>query len=184
MTRILMTDRDYAIIEFIKEFKCVSTTTLTRLFFKSQATAERRLKKLVEAKKIHRTRDSVISEYIYYIKKRPTNIKHSLIISDVYSKLMTEQSIQLIKYKREYELKFKSKSLRTDLMAIIKSNDKLIPILIEIDLTKKYKDKYSEYIAQGYYQQKFGAKPEVLVISDRTPESKIQIHWYKLKELD
>ena len=55
---------------------------------------------------------------------------------------------------------------------------------MEIDLTKKYKDKYSEYIAQGYYQQKFGAEPEVLVISDRTPESKIQINWVKLNELN
>jgi hypothetical protein len=69
-------------------------------------------------------------------------------------------------------------------MTVIKINNKLVPLLVEIDLTKKYKNKYSEYIAQGYYQQKFGAEPEVLVISDRTPESKIQIHWYKLKELD
>ena len=184
MTRILMTDRDYAIIEFIKEFKCVSTTTITRLFFASQATAERRLKKLVEAKKIHRTRDSVISEYIYYIKTRPTNIKHCLIIADIYSRIKTHPDYQLIKYKREYELKYNSKSLRTDLMAVIKINHKLVPLLVEIDLTKKYKNKYSEYINSGYYQQKFGVKPEVLVISDRTPESKIQIHWYKLKELD
>jgi hypothetical protein len=184
MTRILMTDRDYAIIEFVKEFKCVSTTTLTRLFFKSQATAERRLKKLVECRKLYRTRESVISEYCYYIKRKPTNVKHCLIIADIYSRIKTHPDYQLIKYKREYELKYNSKSLRTDLMTVIKINNKLVPLLVEIDLTKKYKNKYSEYIAQGYYQQKFGAEPEVLVISDRTPESKIQIHWYKLKELD
>ena len=182
--KILMTDRDIQIIEFIKEFKAVKASTIARLYFPSLATAERRLKKLVESHKLHRTRENVISEYIYYIKRKPTNVKHSLIIADIYSKLMTEQSIQLIKYKREYELKYRNITLRVDLMAVIKINNKLVPLLVEIDLTKKYKNKYSEYINSGYYQQKFGAEPEVLVISDRTPESKIQIHWYKLKELE
>ena len=181
---MVMTDRDYKVIEFIKEFKCASTTTLTRLFFTSQATAERRLKKLVEHKKLHRTRDNILSEYHYYIKKRPTNIKHSLIIADIYSRLMSEQSIQMIKYKREYEIKFKSKSLRADLMAVIKtSNNKLIPLLVEIDLTKAYKDKYKEYIDSKHYQQKFPIEPTIIIISDKTPKTNSNILWYKLNQL-
>lgn len=177
-----MTDRDYKIIEFIKEFKIVSTTTIARLYFPSLATAERRLKKLVEHKKLLRTRDNIISEYVYYTKK-PTNIKHSLMIADIYSKLATNKDIQLIKYKREYEIKFRAKTLKTDLMAVIKSNNKLVPILIEIDLTKAYKDKYTEYINSKYYQQKFPMIPVIVVISNRTPKSSINIIWYKLNQL-
>lgn len=177
-----MTDRDFKIIDFIKEFKCVSTTTIARLYFPSLATAERRLKKLVDHKKILRTRDNIISEYIYYIKK-PTNVKHCYIIAEVYSKLATNKDIQLIKYKREYEIKYRAKTLRTDLMAVIKSNNKLIPILIEIDLTKSYKDKYTEYINSKYYQQKFPMIPKIISISNRTPKSSINIIWYKLNQV-
>ena len=177
-----MTDRDYKIIEFIKDFKIVSSSTIARLYFPSLATAERRLKKLVDHKKLFRTRDDVISEYIYYIKK-PTNLKHCILIADVYSKLATNKNIQLIKYKREYEIKFRAKTFRTDLMAVIKSNNKLIPILIEIDLTKSYKDKYTEYINSKHYQQKFPMIPKIIVISNRTPKSSINIIWYKLNQL-
>lgn len=177
-----MTDRDYKIIEFIKEFKIVSSSTIARLYFPSLATAERRLKKLVDHRKLFRTRDNIISEYIYYIKK-PTNLKHCILIAEVYSKLATNKDIQLIKYKREYEIKFRAKTFRTDLMAVIKSNNKLIPILIEIDLTKSYKDKYTEYINSKHYQQKFPMIPKIIVISNRTPKSSINIIWYKLNQL-
>lgn len=177
-----MTDRDYKIIEFIKEFKIVSSSTIARLYFPSLATAERRLKKLVDHKKLFRTRDDVISEYIYYIKK-PTNLKHCILIADVYSKLATNKNIQLIKYKREYEIKFRAKTFRTDLMAVIKSNNKLIPILIEIDLTKSYKDKYTEYINSKHYQQKFPMIPVIVVISNRTPKTRIPVKWHKLNEI-
>ena len=166
-----MTDRDFKIIDFIKEFKCVSTTTIARLYFPSLATAERRLKKLVDNKKLLRARDNIISEYVYYIKK-PTNLKHCILIAEVYSKLATNKDIQLIKYKREYEIKFRAKTLRTDLMAVIRTKDnKLVPILIEIDLTKSYKDKYTEYITSKHYQQKFPMIPKIICISNRTPKS-------------
>lgn len=178
---IKMTDRDFQIIEFIKEFKAVKASTIARLYFPSLATAERRLKKLCEIKKLHRNRDTIISEYYYYIK-RPTNIKHSLVMADVYSLIKTRYPI--IKYKREYEIKYRNITLRTDLMMVLKINNKPIPLLIEVDLTKAYKDKYSDYISKNYYQQKFGVKPEVIVISDRTPKSKIDINWRKLSDLN
>lgn len=178
-----MTNRDFKIIDFIKEFKCVSTTTIARLYFPSLATAERRLKKLVENKKLLRARDNIISEYVYYIKK-PTNLKHCILIAEVYSKLATNKDIQLIKYKREYEIKFRAKTLRTDLMAVIRTKDnKLVPILIEIDLTKSYKDKYTEYINSKHYQQKFPMIPVIVVVSNRTPKSSINIIWYKLNQV-
>lgn len=177
-----MTDRDYKVIEFIKEFRIASASTIARLYFPSLATAERRLKKLVDNRKLYRTRDDVISEYVYYTKK-PTNIKHSLMIADIYSKLAINKDIQLIKYKREYEIKFRAKTLKADLMAVIKSNNKLVPILVEIDLTKSYKDKYTEYINSKYYQQLFPMVPKIICISNRTPKSSINIQWYKLNQV-
>lgn len=178
---IKLTERDIEIIEFVKEFKAASTTTIARLFFPSLATAERRLKKLCESKKLYRNRDDIISEYYYYTKK-PTNLKHALVIADVYS-LIKEQH-HIIKYKREYVIKYRSSNVRTDLMLVLKVNNKLVPLLIEIDLCKKYNNKYTDYISKGYYSQIFGVKPEVVVVSNRTPESTIPIRWYKLNELN
>lgn len=182
MTMLQLTDRDMKVINFIKEFKMASTSTIARLFFPSKATAEKRLRKLVDNRKLFRTRETILDEYVYYIK-RPTNSKHCILIAEIYSKLATNKDIQLIKYNREYEIKFRTKSLRTDLMAVIKSNGKLIPILIEIDLTKAYKDKYTEYINSKYYQQKFPMIPKIIVISNRTPKSSINIIWYKLNQV-
>lgn len=183
MTIIKMTDRDMKVINFIKEFKMASTSTIARLFFPSKATAEKRLRKLVDNRKLFRTRETILDEYVYYIK-RPTNIKHCLMIAEVYSKLMTDSNIQVIKCKREYEIKFRAKTLRTDLMAVIRTKDnKLIPILIEIDLTKAYKDKYTEYITSKYYQQKFPTIPVIVVVSNRTPKSAIEVSWYKLNQV-
>ena len=176
---IKLNDRDMKVINFVKEFKAVSASTIARLYFPSLATAERRLRKLVDNKKLYRSRDNILSEYIYYTKK-PTNIKHCLKIAEVYSLLTTNNDIQLIKYKREYEIKYRNKSLRADLMAVIKSNGKLLPVLIEIDLTKAYNNKYTEYINSKHYQQLFPIVPKIIVISNRTPKTTIDISWYKL----
>ena len=176
---IKLNDRDMSIISFIKEFKAVSTSTLARLYFPSQATAERRLRKLVDHKKLYRTRDNILSEYIYYIKK-PTNIKHCLKVAEVYSLIKTNDSIQIIKYKREYTVKYKSKALIADIMFVIRKDNKLIPILVEVDLSKAYNNKYTDYITTGYYKQLFPVVPKIIIISNRTPKTSIEVQWYKL----
>ena len=69
-------------------------------------------------------------------------------------------------------------------MAVIRTKDnKLIPVIIEIDLTKKYKNKYDDYIQSRYYQQKFPVSPVIVCISNRTPQSNIPVKWLKLNEI-
>jgi hypothetical protein len=179
---IKLTDRDYKVIAFIKEYKIAKTSTIKRLFFSTKANAcEKRLAKLVEHKKLYRYRENILSEYCYYIK-RPSNIKHSLLISDIYSRLITEYKV--IKCKREYEIKYRNKSIRADLMAVVQLNNKLVPILFEIDLTKAYDNKYTEYISKYYYKQLFPIEPTIVVISNRTPKNaEISIKWYKLSDI-
>ena len=46
MKRIVLTDRDNKIIEFIKDFKAATTSTIADMFFPSLRTAQRRLKHL------------------------------------------------------------------------------------------------------------------------------------------
>lgn len=180
MTNIKLTSRDLDIIQFLKEFKIADTKTLQRLYFPSQSSCEKRLTKLADSRKIFRTRESTISIYNYYVSK-PTNIKHSLLISDIYSRIATTE--KLLKFKREYELKFKKDILRCDFMAVIQRGGKVVPVIIEIDLTKAYNNKYTQYIKSGHYKMLFPIEPVIVVISNRTPKSDIPVTWVKLSEL-
>lgn len=179
---IKLTDRDYEVLSFIKEYKCADTDTLTRLFFQSKPTCEKRLRKLVECNKLNRYREDILHPYVYYKGQRPTNIKHSLAIARVYSILQSEYEV--VKCKREYQLKYYNKVLQCDLLVVIRRYGKLYPIIVEIDLTKCYSSKYDSFINTKYYQQYFPSEPIVLVISNRTPKANTSITWLRLDEID
>ena len=168
---IEMQDRDYEIINFVKEFKVADSKIIAEMFFSgcknSILVANRRLKKLTEAKKINRNVDRKILEgYLYYPRgiSKPTNWKHSLEITRLYVNLV--KKYQVVKYKREYEIRYSNgKLLRADLMAVLKINGKLIPCLFEIDLKAPYNKKYDEYIQGKYYLNKFPIEPQVVSVS-------------------
>lgn len=177
---VKLTDRDKAIIKFLREYKCANTHTLAKLFFTSQTLAERRLKKLVDSGHLRRYRMDILHPYIFYIGKRPTNIVHSCMISEIYAELISKY--QVIKIQREYEIRYGTNMVRVDLMAVLRINNKLVPLLIECDLSKCMKYKYDSYISEGFYRQKFGTKPIVISISKFKPKSNIPIKYMPLDE--
>lgn len=109
-------------------------------------------------------------------------MKHSLALSQVYSLLQSEYDV--VKCKREYEMKYYNKSLRADLLVVIRKNNKLIPIIIECDLTKCYDNKYDSFINNKVYQNYFPIEPIILVVSNRTPKSDTNITWIRLNEIN
>lgn len=173
-----MTSRDYEIINFLKEFKCASTSTIQSLFFISQQTCERRLSILVKHGKLKRDRNDILSEYYYYIKRKPINLKHTLYISKLYA--LIKRDYEVIKYRSEYSIKYRNTELKSDLMTVLRVGDRLVPMLFEIDLSKAYKEKYTEYITSNYYKFKFPTPPIIISISNKTPKSSIKIIWHKL----
>ena len=175
---IKLTDRDKEIIKFLKEYKCANTHTLAKLFFTSVTLAERRLKKLVTGGYLRRYREDILHPYIFYTNKRPTNLVHSCMISEVYADLKSKYDV--IKIQKEYELKYGSNKLRTDLMAVLRINGKLVPLLIECDLSRCMKYKYDSYINDNYYRQKFGTKPTIISISKYKPKSNTPIIYIPL----
>ena len=183
MTTIKLTQRDIEIINFIKEYKIADTETLTTLFFPSQATCEKRLRKLVEARKLNRYREDILHSYVYYKGQRPTNIKHTLAISKVYS--MLSSCYQIVKCRREYEFRYLNKCLRADLFVVIKVKDKLIPIIVEVELCKTYKHKYDDFINSKYYQKYFPIEPIIVVVSNNSPKYTVgQVMQVKLNEMN
>ena len=167
MTEI--TERDREILAFISEFKCVNSDIIAQLFFSDANNkvmlANRRLRKLFEIGKLNRSkRTDILEPYLYYKGSKPSNYKHSLLIAKAYIDISNKYEI--VKYKREYEVKYNNKTLRADLMAIAKDDKgKLRAFIIEIQNAKQYKNKWSEYISNGYYKAKFGVEPEIIVYS-------------------
>ena len=91
MKKIILTERDKEIIQFLKDFKCSTTKTISNIFFNSSIRpTQRRLKYLSEHGYIKSYQENVITEKIHYVKKKPTNIKHALILSEFIGKLKLE----------------------------------------------------------------------------------------------
>lgn len=176
--------RDLDIIAFVKEFKVVNSDIIAKLFFSNSnnciTLANRRLKKLVELGKLNRSkRTNILEPYIYYIGSKPSNWKHSLLIAQSYCDICSKYSV--IKYKREYEIKYLNKTLRCDLMTIVKDNNNIKAFIIEIQNAKHYKDKWTEYINKGYWRNKFGVLPRIIVYSRyNSYQSLIPIEFIKL----
>ena len=182
MTNIKLTQRDYEVLQFIKEYKVADINTIQALFFPSIPTAEKRMKKLCEARKLNRSREDILHPYVYYKNSKPSNLKHSLALSQIYSILQSEYEV--VKERREYQFKYYNKILQPDLLVVIRRYGKLIPLLIEVDLSKAYKNKYDSFINNKVYQNFFPIEPIVLVISNYTPKSNTNIVWIRLEELN
>ena len=79
---IRLTPRDEAIIDFLNNCKCADTQTLCNIFFNGKLrAAQLRLKALSDHKYIKFYRENVISPNIYYVHRKPTQLRHSLILS-------------------------------------------------------------------------------------------------------
>ena len=87
MKRIVLTERDKQIIDFLSEYKCATTSTLAIIFFKgSKRPTTRRLKLLREHGLINSAQEFVCLEQIHYINKKPKQIKHTIIETNFISK--------------------------------------------------------------------------------------------------
>ena len=164
MKRIILTDRDYKIIEFIKDFKAATTSTIADMFFPSLRTAQRRLKYLVEHGYIKAYQEHITLEKIYYINKRPSQLKHSLILSSFIAELK-KANIEILKYK----VQFKLGNTIPDCLLVLRYNNKNYIYLVEVENTKAFNvKKYEDLYYSRAYKDKLPAFPSIVVISDRT----------------
>ena len=102
MKRILLTDRDQQIIDFLSEYKCANTSSIADIFFNgSKRPCSRRLQLLREHGFIKSSQEFVCLEQIHYINRKPTQLKHSSILSTFIGLIYKKQYalfIILVKY--------------------------------------------------------------------------------------
>lgn len=164
MKRIVITDRDKEIIQFLKDFKVATTTTISDLYFNSSIRpCQRRLKFLSEHGYIKSYQENVITEKIHYVGRKPINLKHALILSDFISKLKLND-IEIIKYK----VPFKIENLIADAFIAIKKHNKNYIYFVEVENTKKFNlSKYEQLYYSRSWKEIFPIFPGIIVISDR-----------------
>ena len=160
MKRIILTERDNNIIEFLTKYKCATTSTISNLFFNgSRRPTTRRLKHLKEHGFIKSSQEYVSIEQVHYINKKPTQLKHSCLCSEFACKMKLEKNI--LKEKTE----FKIGNVRTDLL-LITDHPKIY--LIEICNTKPFDlNKYIKLKKSMEWKKLFPTFPDIIVVSDK-----------------
>lgn len=176
MKRIILTERDNQIIDFLNQYKCATTSTISDLFFNgSRRPTTRRLKHLKEHGFIKSSQEFVSVEQVHYINKKPSQLKHSCICSQFVSKMKLENNI--IKEKIE----FKIGNVRADIL-LITDTPKIY--LIEVCNTKPFDlNKYIKLKRSMVWKDVFPVFPDIIVISDKTfkKSKELNIIHYNLK---
>ena len=163
MKRIVLTDRDNKIIEFLQDFKCATTSTIADIFFPSLRTAQRRLKYLSEHGYIKSYQEHIILEKIYYIKKKPSQLKHSLILSSFIAEIK-KANIEILKYR----VQFKLGNTIPDCLLVLRYNNRNYIYLVECENTKQFNlKKYEDLYYSRAYKDILPTFPSIIVISNR-----------------
>ena len=184
-SRTKLNDRDLLILEDMRNFK-VMTSKCASIYFEGKnpvTCATRRLLKLYEIKSnINRYRENVISEYIYYYNKRQANYKHDVVRLEAYTMLKQNPNISIIKYKVEKQFIINNSKVRCDLCIIAqnKVTNKITSILLEIDLSHRYDNKYKDL---NYNQYFGGNKPLIISVGRFTPTTD-DVLFYKVDEVE
>lgn len=158
----MITTRDIEVLEFLETYKVANTSTMQELFFPSLSACQKRLKFLFDEKRLNRLRDNINNEYVYYYKKCPKQLKHSLLVTDFYREL--HKHATNINFKIEPTLG----NIRPDAVVAYIHNNKKKLILLEIEISNKGFDyeKYDKFYSTGLYREFFPIMPTVFAVGD------------------
>lgn len=169
MKRIVLTKRDNEIIEFLKEYKCATSSSIANLFFNgSIRPCNRRLQYLRENNLIKSSQEHISLEKVHYLNKLPKQLKHTTIVSNFISKLYCED-IEILKVKLEYKIG----NIRSDILVICKIKGKLKIFSVEVCNTKGLDlNKYIRLKESGIYKDILPVFPTIISISNKDYNSK------------
>lgn len=165
----ILTDRDKQILELVEHLRMVDVYTVDKILFsntKGTRVAQRRLANLVEFRRLNRWRMNQISNYVYYLGKRPKNIEHGLLLSHFVANLIG-MGAEIKKIKREWLI---TKGIRVDLFLAYTLNDKSYISIVEVENSKSFQGKYDKleaYFSTDEYKEIFPQVPQIICVSDK-----------------
>lgn len=162
----MITNRDMKTLRFIDEFHVAHTSTLC-LFYGSLRVTQNRLKELVRMKELDRIRYHYTQEYIYYKKRKPSQLRHELLLTDFYRELGRRVNSENIRFKKEFT---GIDGIRPDGLVGFKGIDGMIKTyFVEVEISKKGLDldKYvMTYADDECWNKLLPVFPDMVVITD------------------
>jgi hypothetical protein len=156
----MITTRDLQVVDFIREYKIASTSTIAEVFFSSPAMCYRRLRVLCN-KELKIIQDSYNAERLYCIK-RPKQIRHSLLVTDFYREL--HKRAEIVDFKIEPVMG----SIRPDAVFGYRKGSKNYLGLLEVEISHKGFNfaKYERFYNSETYKNFLPVMPTVFVVGD------------------
>lgn len=167
MPVVLKNYRVLQIIDFIEKFKVCDVTHIARLFYQKNKfriqDAQTKLTALFKEKTINRKRSDINSKYVYWIGKEPQQIKHKLLLTELYTKLAG--LVDEIECTPEFT---KIPGIRPDGYIKIKFKGRAYLFFVEIQIANTPTDiqKYESALKNNSYFPA-GVFPSILVVTDK-----------------
>ena len=160
----MITKRDQDILNFIQEFHVATTNQIHKLFFapSNYRYCTQRLKFLTDSSHIKKTRSTIDNCNAYYIDRKPAQVHHDLIRTELYTNM--KQRYKILEWHNEMTVG----NIRPDAFAYINDYGIVFPVFIEIHLNNKFDfDKYMEFVKNNDLRSMFGIIPRVIICTDR-----------------
>jgi hypothetical protein len=124
---------------------------------------------MVQEKELHRYRDNLTAEYLYY-KFKPKQLKHSLLLTDFYRELYKIAKVH------EFRPEVTIGNIRPDAIIGYETDRKYLALL-EIEISNKGFDvyKYESLFYSGEYKTFFPVFPFIIAVTDKPIKSDINI---------
>lgn len=178
MSRVKLQDRDVKIIDFLKNNKCADTMTLSNIFFNgSLRSCQHRLKKLCDNGDLKVFRENILSQNIYYIKKKPSSYKHAIKVTQFISELH-KLGIEVLKVKTP----FKCGNLIADSLIICRINGEVKILWLEVELTKFFNlNKYEDLYYSRKWKEVLPSFGSIVVVSGKKVKTNDKFNIIKIK---
>ncbi len=160
----MITKRDQSILNFLEDFHIATAKQIYQIFFNkaSYRYCNNRLLYLFNQGFIKRTRSTIDSSFAYYINKKPVQIHHDLIRSQIYVLLTRYYTVE------SWENECPIESIRPDALAYINDHGIIFPCFLEIHLNNKFNfDKYQDLVKNTDLKAMFKLMPRVVIVTDR-----------------
>ncbi len=170
----MITKREQDVICLLEDFHVATTNQIYNLIYPKTCLryAQSRLSFLKKQEIIKQIRSTIDNCNAYYINKKPVQIHHDLIRTELYTNM--NKLYTVLEWHNECSIV----NIRPDALAYIKDNGIVFPIFVEIHLSNKFNfDKYSELIKTNDLITMFGSIPRVIICTDRNitiPNMKIR----------
>lgn len=178
----LLTTRDYEIVRFIEDTGLpITPSQASRIWFwkgnekSALIGAQRRLLALFKMKKLNRVRQYVGQEYIYYLKKIPSQLKHKQLMVDLLCHL-NMNNFKVLDVEVEWKDIEPSYHIRPDLFLTVEYGNQKYNFICEVDNTKSFSNSsnYAKLISNrssdNYLKSIIRYSLVILSVCDKKPD--------------